>query len=258
MTAPALLARTPSDPSTPWVALTNSRPQDTLRLLRGGGETRPERLAWAAAQVAQQPATDANMLAAEKVLVELAAGDDDVAAQAAYLRGRIYQLHLTTPDYPKAAELYRQLAERRPQSHWAQLAMVKLAVLKLYLLPESTAAGADRLAVAEAWLAKIQEPKLQRDLHLQIGQAGIALQQPLERFLPHLVAADRIGGISGNAGEDLLVQIGVLSERQGLWTQAIEYFERYLREYPTNVRAFTVRKKLEAVRLRLAPEGTRT
>ena len=52
-----------------------------------------------------------------------------------------------------------------------------------------------------------------------------------------------------------LVQIGVLSERGGDWARAREYFERYLANYPTNVRAFTIRQKLEAVNRRLAQEG---
>ena len=70
-----------------------------------------------------------------------------------------------------------------------------------------------------------------------------------------VVAAEQVGGITGTAGEDLIVQIGVLSERGGDWARAREYFERYLANYPTNVRAFTIRQKLEAVNRRLAQEG---
>jgi hypothetical protein len=129
-------------------------------------------------------------------------------------------------------------------------------LIKLYVLPDTIEPGADRLAVAERLLVRITEPLLRRDLHFQIGKAGVVLHQPLERFLPHLVAADRIGGVSGTAREDLIVQIGVLSERAGNWAQAKEYFERYLQEYPTNVRAFTVRNKLEAAERRLAGKAS--
>jgi tetratricopeptide (TPR) repeat protein len=230
-----------------WKSLANSRPQDVLRSDSGREASRPARLAWAAAWMSVQPAVDENMRAAEEIFAELARGDDETAAEAAYLRARLHQLHFARPDYVRAAELYRELAARQPQSHWAQLGLVKLAMLELYVLPGPAAVETDRLAPAEARLAQIREPLLQRDLHLQIGQAGIALKQPLTRLLPHLVAADRIGGISGTAREDLVVQIGELSRRAGLRGQAREYFERYLREYPNNVRAYGVRLKLAEV-----------
>jgi hypothetical protein len=251
----ASAAPAPVQPDASWTALANSRPQDVLRWLKPGNGSREERLAWAAARIGAQPVADDNLRAAEAVLVELERGQDDIAAQAAYLRARIHQLHLTQPDFAQAAGLYQALFERQPRSHWAQLGLVKLGLLKLYVLPETTAPGADRLAAAEALLGRIQEPLLQRDLHLQIGQAGVVLKQPLERFLPHLVAADRIGGIGGTAREDLIVQVGVLSLRAGRWAQAKEYFERYLAEYPTNVRAFTIRKKLEEANGHLAKGG---
>ncbi len=218
-------------------------------------DSRAERL-WAAGRIGMASRRRTRPVReAEAVLTELAQGSDELAAQAAYLRARIYQLHLSEPDFAKAAQLYTELAQRQPQSHWAQLGLVKLGLLKLYVLPDSTDPAADRLAPAEAVLARIQEPLLRRDLDLQIGQAGIVLHQPQARFLPHLIAADAVGGITGTAGEDLLVQIGVLSERGGDWARAREYFERYLAEYPTNVRAFTVRQKLDAVNRRLAQEG---
>src|ERR1019366_155425 len=166
-----------------------------------------------------------------------------------------YQLHMNEPDFPKAAKLYTELAGRQPHSHWAQLGLVKLGMLKLYLLPDSSGSAADRLAAAEALLPRIQEPLLRRDLDLQIGQAGIVLHQSLTRFLPHLIAAERVRGIRGTAAEDLIVQIGVLSERGGDWMRAREYFQRYLAQYPTNVRAFTIRRKLDEVNRRLAKEG---
>ncbi|MDB6168730.1 MAG: hypothetical protein JWM88_1594 [Verrucomicrobia bacterium] len=245
-------AQSGTDPERIWTALANGRPNDVLRALRGGEGSRAEKLAWAAARIGGQPATDDHMRAAESVLAELARGDDELAAQAAYLRARIYQVHLSVPDYARAAELYGELARRWPGSHWSQQGLVKLAVLKLYVLPDSAAPDSDRLAPAEALLERISEPRLKRDLHLQIGQAGVVLHQPLARFLPHLVAADRIGGVSGTAREDLIVQIGVLSERSGLWSQAKDYFERYLAEYPTNVRAFTVKQKLDEATRRVA------
>ena len=248
-------ASAPADLDAAWSLLANNRPELVVRKLHADSESRVERLAWAAGRMGAQPSSDANLREAEAVLAELEQGRDDLAAEAAYLRARIYQLHLNEPDFAKAAQLYAELAARQPQSHWAQLGLVKLGLLKLYLLPDSTDPAADRLAAAEALLPRIQEPLLRRDLELQIGQAGIVLHQPQARFLPHLIAAERVGGISGTAQEDLIVQIGVLSERGGDWARAREYFERYLADYPTNVRAFTIRQKLDALNQHHGREG---
>ncbi|MBS0662419.1 MAG: tetratricopeptide repeat protein [Verrucomicrobia bacterium] len=237
-----------------WNSLANLRTRDVLRALPEGGGSRPERLAWAAAELGDQPVTEGNLQAAERVLAELAGGDDAIAPEAAYLRARIYQLHRATPDYARAAAIYQELAERWPRSHWAQLGLVKLALLELYLLP-GAAKEEDRIATAEKLLARVEEPPLRRDLQLQIGLAGIALRVPIARFLPHLVAAARFGGIGGSAREDILVQIGVLSSRCGEWAQAREFFERYLQEFPRNARAFAVRERLAEVNRHLAPEG---
>jgi len=125
-------------------------------------------------------------------------------------------------------------------------------MLKLYVLNIDAAVGADRLASAEALMQRIHEPALQRDLHLQIGQAGVVLKQPLPRILPHLVAADQAGGISGTAKEDLVVQIGELSLRAGLLEQSKDYFERYLQTYPDNLRAYAVARRLEETNRQLA------
>ncbi len=254
--ATALAAREPAEPTAPWTALAETRPRDALRLLSRDAKERSARLAWAAAMIGRQPSTDDNMRAAEAVLAELERGDDDVAAEAAYLRARIYQLHLANPDDAQAAGLYAALADRFPASHWAQLGLVKMALLKLYAPLSAPPGPEERLAQAEAILGRLKEPLLRRDLHLQIGKAGVALRLPVPRFLPHLVEADRIGGVSGTAYEDLIVQIGVLSERVGNWAQARAYFQRYLAEFPTNVRAFTIEHKLAAANERLAAQGT--
>jgi len=236
-----------------WTALANGRPEEALRRIGPEPATRPERLAWAAAELGRQPVTDDHVRAAEQVVTALAQGDDEIGAQAEYLRARLYQLHYATPDPARATELFLALADRRPQSHWAQLGLVKLAMMRIYAPPGPP--SADRLAPAEALLARIHEPQLQRDLHLQIGQAGVALGLPTRRFLPHFVAADRLGGLTGAALEDLIVQIGTLSFRAGEYPQAREYFERYLREYPTNIRAYAVTRLLERTRRGLAGEA---
>ena len=228
-----------------WADLDNSRPRAVFQELDGKLTSPEARLAWASALMSDQPATDGNMRKAEDILNDIAQGRDDTAAEAAYLSGRINQLYYSTPDCAKAAQIYRALADRQPQSHWAQLGLVKLGLIELYAPADPNTAPAVRVAAAEALLPRIHEPFLCRDLELQIGQAGVVLKLPLREVIPHLVAADRVGGFSASAREDLVVQIGELSLRAGEPAQAKAYFERYLREFPGMLREYVVRIRLQ-------------
>ncbi|GIL00061.1 MAG: hypothetical protein BroJett029_42690 [Alphaproteobacteria bacterium] len=242
-------------PAEAWRALADSRPQDVLRMLRSLPAGRETQLIRALALMHRQPVTDEALRQAEILLVSLAAGEDDFALQAHFLQARLHQVHYAQPDPARAAELYAALAARQPGSRWAQLARVKLALLQLYVLP--TPAGPEaRLQAAEAELARLAEPALQRDLHLQIGLAGLHHGLPPARVLPHLLAADRIGGVPGVAQEDLVLQIGELSLRVGDFATARAYFERYLRDYAVNPRCFTVRHRLRELEARAAAEGS--
>ena len=209
-----------------------------------GTPTREQALAQAVVAVDYQPVTQDRLREAEAAFEALARGEDEIADAAAYMQARLYQVHYQQPDYVRAAALYRALAERHPESHWAQLGLVKLGLLMLYALPEP-AAPAERIAAATALLARIHEEKLQRDLHLQIARAGTFYEQPLDTVLPHLIEVNRIGGLVGQAPEDLAIELGELSLRAGHYKQARSYFEAYLRDFTPNLRSVTVRQRLE-------------
>ena len=229
-----------------WQLMANHLVRDAyVRLDRiTGPPTREQALAQAVVAVDYQPVTQDRLREAEAAFETLARGDDEIADAAAYMQARLYQVHYQQPDYIKAAALYRALAERHPESHWAQLGLVKLGLLMLYTLPEP-AAPAERIAAATALLARIHEEKLQRDLHLQIAHAGTFYGQPLDTVLPHLIEVNRIGGLVGQAPEDLAVELGELSLRVGHYAQARSYFEAYLRRLPLDLRSVTVRRRLE-------------
>ncbi|MBS0631700.1 MAG: hypothetical protein JSS11_07275 [Verrucomicrobia bacterium] len=235
------------DLPTAWNDIADSKAKLALvKLGRADTSDRAVQLARATASLDDQPVSDGDLRRAEATFAQLAQGHDELAEQAAYLQARVWQIHLAQPDYARAAELYRALAERNPRSHWAQLGLVKLALVQLYALPDP-ADPAARLAGAAALLSRVTEPTLQRDLQLQLGQAGIFYKQPLPSIIAHLVAADRIGGTPGAAGEDLILQIGELSLRAGDYATSRAYFERYLRDYEVNPRCFTVKEKLQQI-----------
>ena len=193
-----------------------------------------------------QPVTEAGLKQVEAQLTELARGDDEIAAASAYLIGRLYQAHYFTPDYGRAAQEYERLAARSPGSYWAQLGLVKLALVRLFLLPEP-AEPAARVAAAEALLPRIHRPELQRDAHIVMGRAGLFHGQPLDAVLSHLVEADRIGGLAMLKRGELQIQIGELSRRAGRWEQARIYFQRFVDENDVDGRVHTVKVKLAEI-----------
>ena len=229
-----------------WRLMANQLPRDAYAELGGikGAPTREQALAGAVVAVDYQPVTPDRLQTAEAVFAQLAAGTDEVADTAAYMQARMYQVHFQQPDYARAASLYQALAEKHPESHWAQLGLVKLGLLTLYTLPEPVA-PADRVAAAEALLPRIHDEKLRRDLHLQIGRACNHYGLSLDRALVHLKEVDRIGGLVGQMPEDLAVQLGELSLRAGHYADARMYFERYLRDFTPNLRSVTVKRRLE-------------
>lgn len=213
------------------------------RLPAGASDPRERTLAGVVLVLARPPLPEGQWAGLDQALAEIATGEDDLAAQALYLRARLRQVHVARPDHGQAVEFYRELARRRPGSHWAQLGLVKLGLIWLYALPEP-ADPAVRLAAVAELLPDITEPALRRDLHLQLGWAGLFHGRPLTEVLPHLIAADDVGGFLGITAEDLVLQIGELSLRAGRRDQARQYLERFLRDYPTTIRRYNVQQRL--------------
>ncbi len=192
-------ARAADDVAGAWELVARHLPGDAqARLAPPAIAGREAALARAAVAMDSQPMTDERLTTVVTQLAELARGDDEVGQAAAYLVGRMYQVHFFQPDPARAARAYEELVARHPDSYWAQLARVKLAVLRLYLLPEP-AAPAARVEAAEALLAQVTVPELRRDLHIVIGRARLFHRLP--GALPHLREAARIGGTAAQAAE---------------------------------------------------------
>ena len=219
-----------------------------------GGDDREAAFARAVVQMDAQPVTGAGLKRVAEQLAGLADGGDEIAAASSYLLGRLYQAHFFTPDYARAARQYAQLAERSPASYWAQLGLVKLILLELYVLPEP-AEPAARIAAAEAQLARITLPDLQRDAHIVIGRARLFHGQPLDTVLAHLLAADRIGGLTGLKRVEFQLQIAELSLREKKWEQSRVYFQRFLEENAVDGRIYTVKAKLAEIAAHQRAEG---
>ncbi len=231
-----------------WTYATTSQPIEARNILDDleGLDPRVETLAHTVLDMSRAPLSETQWADIEPVLAELAQGDDEVAARALYLQARMYQIQQLKPDYVRSTELYLELNQRWPGSHWSQLGLVKLGLVKLYALPEPLDVE-ERFTEVDALLAQITEPTLRRDLHLQMAWAGLFHQRQLDDVLPHLIAADKIGGMMGITPEDVMIQIGELSFRAGHLEQSKQYFERFLREVPSNNKRYNVRMRLKEV-----------
>ncbi len=249
----ALPARS-ADVATAWRHIGSHLTTDAAASLQAAKAAGREwTLADAVARIERPPVTEEKLTRVEADLTALAQGDDEVAAAADYLIARLYQYHRLQPDLARAAAHYRSLAERRPASPWAQLGLVKLAMLMLYLPPEP-APPEVRLAAAEALLPRVTDPALRRDLHLVIGRAAHFHRRPLPEVLPHLVAAE--GGIAGDElwRTELQIQIGELALRAGELGTAQRYFERVVAHNDVDPRVFLIREKLAEIARRRATE----
>ena len=237
-----------ADVTAAWELVGRHLANDALAELQAGREQGSREAAFAEAVVRMdsQPVTEPGLKQVEARLAELARGDDEIAAASAYLIGRLYQAHFFTPDYARAAQAYERLAAKHPGSYWAQLGLVKLALLRVFLLPEP-AEPAARIAAAESLLPRIHQLELQRDAHIVIGRAGLFHGQPLDAVLAHLVEADRIGGLAMLKRGELQIQIGELSRRAGHWEQARIYFQRFIDENDVDGRVHTVKMKLAEI-----------
>lgn len=210
---------------------------------------RERQLAEAVVKLGRQPVTQATLREAEGELAQLAQGNDELAAQAGYLQARVWSVHMQTPDYARAAELYRALAKRFPTNHWARLGLVKLGMLTLYTLPEP-ADPLMRLRTVETMMPAVAEPPLQRDLNLQLARAAVLFGRPETETLVYLKAVDRVGGLVGLVAEEVVLQLGELSLRVGRLDESKAYFERFLRDFPTNNRGYNVTLKLQEIAAR--------
>lgn len=228
-----------------WMLLADSQGLEAKSALAvvGATDVRERMLAETALVLARPPVAEGRLAELTATLTELARDGDEIAATALYLQARLCQVHTTPADYGRALALYQELAQRFPTSHWAQLGRVKTGFIQLYALAEP-ADPATRLRGVEQLLPAITEPELKRDLQLQLGWAGLFYKRPIDEVLPHLMAADRIGGLPGIIPEDLVVQIAELSMRAGHLQQARDYFERFLREYAVSLRRYNVQQRL--------------
>jgi tetratricopeptide (TPR) repeat protein len=206
-------------------------------------QSREAQLGRAIAQLNRPPVTPSSLEEAQRQLTSLAAGDDVTSHAARYFLGRLRQMHPMQPEPLAAAQEYERLVATGADDAWCRLALVKLAILRLTVLPATGALPA-QLAAVEPLLARTSDPASQHDLHLVLAEARLNHEIYDAITLGHLRAAFATTREADTMRADLLVQIARLAGMLGDRATAREHYERFLRDYPKERRAFTVNAAL--------------
>ena len=234
-----------------WRALADYRPEQALKLFDAAAAdpavARAARFGRGVALLAKQPVDAAQLAEARRIFEELAgSGGDDAAQGARFFLARIAQHHQPQADDALAARQFEQLIAAQPDSPWAQAALSRLALLRLYALDRG-AAPAARLTGAEALLAVVREPQAESDLRSALAEAIFYYKLPVARALPHLLAVERLGKVDAVTRADVLVQIAEVSVLTGDKAQARVFYAKLLQEFPRDQRHTMVQEKLKAL-----------
>jgi hypothetical protein len=248
----ALLA-TGSELSEGWTAITDYKADEALKHFEAAARgadpavARQARLGRGVALLAKQPVTASQIDEARRIFTDLAqSGGDDPAEAARFYLGRIAQHHQENPDPVEAANQFRLLIAEHENSIWAQSALSRLALLELYAL-HPTATPEQRVAEADKLLRYAHLPEAQGELHIALAEAIFFYRLPAQQALPHLLAAEPLGGYDRVGRADVLLQIAELSRLSGQKDQAAKYYRMFLQENPRDTANYTARQHLAEV-----------
>lgn len=229
-----------------WELLVNLKIDEAGGAFRGGAKSRETRLGEAVVLLNSQPRSQANVAAAGRILEEIVAGgeEDRVATQAAYQLARIAHVHLSNPDYPLAASRYEELIRKHPGDPLADAAVVKLAILRLYSLPQENEYAA-RFAALDRMGGALRDPDAIRDYNLVVADALARWDLDPQATLDHLQKAYATGRLSGKLESDVLVRISETASGLGNAPLSHDFARRFLDKFPRDERASTIRKTLE-------------
>lgn len=196
-----------------------------------------------------QPRTTGNINRAAELLTRLNVEnpDDEIGIASLYFRARLEQVHRNNPDIPQALELYGRLVREHPGHFYAQHAAAKIAIIKLFASP--TQADKKRaLSEVELLIPLLRDPAARCNFALILGTACIRFNLGDDKALRYFVEADALGIPVQLVEGNVLIRIGNLALRKGQRALAITYFERFLKEFPRNIRSHTVREKLQELK----------
>ena len=243
------LGRISAAETSPWTSAANLLIEDahigfTEALEKGKGSERETRFGLAITLLGKQPRTRGNIDEAAQMLDRLIAekADDDLGIASRYFRARIEERHRFEPDLVKAAAGYQSLFEQHREHWFGQMAIVHYAMIRLY-----EGNGADK----QARLDEVErlEPLLTanaalRDFHSLLGLAYLRFELHDDRALRHFLAADAAGVPRWSSRGHVYVRIAELARSLGKNEVAIDYYQRFIKDFTQDQRIHLVRERL--------------
>lgn len=222
-----------------WQALSIGFYDDAGEQFARAGSGREAQLGAAITLINRPPVTPSSLTEAQRRFTDLSRNDDETGRAARYFLGRMQQLHPFAPDPAAAASEYEALVATGADDTWCRLALIKIVILRLTVLP-SPGNLAARLAAVEPSLARTHDPLTRRDLHLVIAEARLSHKIYDAITLDHLRSALAVTAPMDALRVDLLVQIGRLASLLGDRATARAHYELFLKDYPKERRCYTV------------------
>jgi len=195
-----------------------------------------------------QPKTAGNINRARElfITIESAGIEDDFAIQALYYTGRIFQTHQRVTDYENAARFFLRAIERAPDHAFGQLAVVKLANVWLYE-PVPKSVKLERYGKLRELGENLTFRPARRDFNYVMGVACLCFDISEERAIEHLKDLEQVGLHQPRSLSSLYARIGETARKIGDNATAREYFQKFLDEFPRELRTQLVRDRLNLV-----------
>jgi tetratricopeptide (TPR) repeat protein len=194
----------------------------------------------------RQPRSDENLVTAASLLAALAreGGPAELCARSRYFQARAEALR--DPDSPEAMRLNEQLWCDFPAESYGQRGLVNM-VLAAFYKTEPRDAVLTKVAELEAQAERLTDPVVRSQFHQVAARGYLHLGGADAKALAHLLQAEALGVARHQGRGDLQVSIGQLAAALGRPDIAHEHYTAFLRDWPSDPRAYTVRALLAAL-----------
>ena len=222
-------------------------------LASGDGGTSNLKFGLALNLINRQPKTQANLDRAERLFSEVfsAEGMEGLGIVSKYYSGRIKEVHQRKAELAEAEEIYAQIIAANPRHFFAQLAATRYALIRFYSV-ESLEERRSRFLELEALADNLIRPSVRSHFHSLMGDLAARYEISLEKSLYHYGEAVAAGIQNFRIRRDVLVSIGEIARELGDVPVAVEYYERFLREFPRDTRRVLIKERLVALQTQLS------
>ena len=200
----------------------------------------------------KQPRTQANLDRAERLFSEVysAEGMEGLGVASRYYSGRIKEVHQRKAELAETEGIYAQIIAANPRHFFAQLAATRYALILFYSV-ESQEERRSRFLQLEALAENLIRPSIRSHFHSLMGDLAARYEISLEKSLFHYREAVAAGIQNFRIRRDVLVSIGEIARELGNVPVAVEYYERFLREFPRDTRQVLIQERLVTLKSQL-------